>query len=161
MYFLSKSLLVVLALATSAVAELGVGEKFPNPSSNGVTGSIPSTSGKVVLYDFWGSWCGPCRASFPAYETLYQKYKGSGFLVVAIGIDNQQAAADKFLSKLKHSFPVCFDFKQTLVSKVRPTGMPTAFLVDKKGTVISVHHGFHGKKSQSEMDAAISAALSK
>src|SRR4051812_14615717 len=73
------------ALAPALLAgEVSVGSKFPDLSKFQLEGKVPSTSGKVVLVDFWASWCGPCRESFPQFDALYKKYHGQGFEVVAV-----------------------------------------------------------------------------
>ncbi|GAA5484570.1 TlpA disulfide reductase family protein [Haloferula sargassicola] len=159
MHFLSRCVLLTCALAGAASAGIGMGQAFPSPKSCGVSGEIPATSGKVVLYDFWGSWCGPCKKAMPAYEKIYQKYRSKGLVVVGVGVDREAEAANRFLAKVPHSFPVCFDFQQKMVAKVGPPGMPTAYLVGRNGKVIHILSGFHGRKSVAELEAAIEAAL--
>ena len=142
--------------ATAAVKE---GDAFPAPSSYGVAGKLPSTTGKVVLYDFWASWCAPCRAALPAYEQLYQKYKARGFEVVAVGTDENADAAAKFLRGLTLTFPVVTDTKQKFVAEVAPPSMPTSYLVGRNGKVISIHTGFRGAKDLAVLTSSIEAAL--
>lgn len=155
---LIQMLLLTLALSTAVQAQVAEGAAFPSPASSGVTGKIPSTKGKVVLYDFWASWCLPCRKSFPEYSKLYQKYKGRGLVVIAIGTDKKPEDAAKFLQGLKPTFPVVFDHSQKFVAKVRPSGMPTAYLVGKDGKVIHVHKGFDSKTIK-DLEKRIEAAL--
>jgi thiol-disulfide isomerase/thioredoxin len=158
---INLSLLVccLLASAPESSAEIKTGDTFPSPAANGVAGKLPATKGKVVLYDFWASWCGPCRAALPSYEALYKKYHPRGLEIIAIGTDTDAAAAGKFVGKLSLSFPVVTDTKQAFVSMVAPGTMPTSYLVGKDGRVLSVHKGFHGNKSVEELSAAIEAAL--
>lgn len=148
--------LVSLATVTAAVKQ---GDVFPSPAAHGVSGKLPATKGKVVLYDFWASWCAPCRAALPGYEKIYQKYRSMGFEVIAVGTDDNAEAAKKFTNGLKLSFPVVADTGQKFVALVSPSSMPTAYLVGKDDKVISVHKGFHGEKSINELSAAIEAAL--
>lgn len=148
-----------LSLLVPVTAGLKPGDVFPSPVAHGVSGKLPTTRGKVVLYDFWASWCAPCRAALPAYETIYQKYHGRGFEVIAVGTDTKADAAQKFTRGLKLSFPVVADTGQKFVSVVSPSTMPTAYLVGKDGKVISIHSGFHGDKSLKELSSAIEAAL--
>jgi len=148
-----------LVIFSTSHAQLTEGSAFPNPKSYGVTGKIPVTKGKVVLYDFWASWCAPCRQAFPAYEKLYQKYKKRGLIIVGIGTDKKPADSAKFLKGLNNTFPVVLDHTQKFVSKVRPKGMPTAYLVGKNGRIIHIHTGFHGNKTIKALEAQIAAAL--
>ena len=146
------NLILALMLSASPLccqADVQAGDLFPSPTANGVAGNLPKTEGKVVLYDFWASWCAPCRAAMPAYETLYQKYHKQGFEIIAVGTDEDAGAAKTFISGLKLSFPVVVDTKQKFVALVAPGTMPTAYLVGKNNKVLSVHPGFHGAKSLS------------
>jgi len=148
-----------LALAHPSPAEVKTGDSFPSPAAHGVGGKLPSTKGKVVLYDFWASWCGPCRAALPSYEALYKKYHARGLEIIAVGTDTDAAAAGKFVGKLSLSFPVVTDTKQAFVALVAPPTMPTSYLVGKDGRVVLVHKGFHGEKSVAQLTTAIEAAL--
>ncbi len=140
-------------------AEVHAGDSFPSPAANGVAGKLPKTEGKVVLYDFWASWCAPCRAAMPAYEGLYQKYHQQGFEIIAVGTDEDAGAAQTFVAGLKLSFPVVVDVKQKFVALVEPSTMPTAYLVGKNNKVISVHSGFHGAKTIEALSQAIETAM--
>jgi peroxiredoxin len=95
----------------------------------------------------------------PGYETIYQKYHKRGFEIIAIGTDTKVEAAKKFTHGLRLSFPVVADTEQKFVSLVRPSTMPTAYLVGRDGKVISVHLGFHGDKSLRDLSEAIESAL--
>ena len=155
----SLSALLIIAGATPAPAGMKLGDVFPLPSAHGVAGKLPATKGKVVLYDFWASWCGPCRAALPSYEALYRKYHDRGLEIIAIGTETDAAAAAKFVGKLSLSFPVVTDTKQAFVALVAPSTMPTSYLVGRDGRLLSVHKGFRGAKSVEELAAAIEAAL--
>jgi len=137
-----KNIIIALAaLTTTLTAQVKVGASFPDLSSHRVSGA-PSTKGKVVLYDFWASWCVPCKKSFPGYDKLHRKYADKGFMVVAVGTDKKKKDSDRFLKNLRVSFPIAYDRTQSLVSKVRPKTMPTAYLVGKDGKVIHIHNGY-------------------
>ena len=150
---------LLLATLATAFAGVGTGEVFPLPAAHGVTGNLPNTKGKVVLYDFWASWCGPCRAAMPSYEGLYKKYHAKGFEIIAVGTDDNAEAARKFVGKLTLSYPVVADTKQEFVGLVSPPTMPTAYLVGRDGKVILVHKGFQGQTTVDELSKAIEAAL--
>ena len=158
-----KNLIICLFSAfvtiSTSHAQLAEGAAFPNPKSFAVTGTVPPIKGKVVLYDFWASWCGPCRQAFPAYEKLYKKYRSRGLVIVGIGTDKKPADSAKFLKGLSYSFPVVLDHTQKFVAKVRPKGMPTAYLVGKNGRVIHIHTGFRGTKTIKALEAQIETAL--
>ena len=98
--------------------------------------------GHVSYIDFWASWCGPCRVSLPALNSLYQEYKSQGFRVVAINEDQYRDDAVNFLKERPLYYPVIFDAEQKLPEVFGVKGMPTAFLLDRQGRVHHIHEGF-------------------
>lgn len=100
-------------------------------------------AGKVVLVDFWASWCGPCRQSFPWMKALQDKYGKQGLVVAAINVDADRKEADRFLKEYAPNFDVYFDAKGQLAEQFKVQTMPTSFLVDATGKARSKHAGFH------------------
>lgn len=115
-------------------------------------------SGKVVLIDFWASWCGPCRQSFPWMNEMQTKYHDDGLVIVAVNVDNDLAAANRFLSDYPTSFLVHFDEDKSLAREYEVVAMPSSFLIGRDGKVVERHLGFKVLK-QDEYEAAIQAAL--
>lgn len=107
--------------------------------------------GKVVYVDFWASWCGPCRASFPVLDKLYGQHKDQGFVVVGINQDDQAGDARSFMARLPVGFPLIADPEHRLAEAFDVKGMPSAVLIDRKGIVRHVHRGF---RSGDEKDIA-------
>ena len=131
-------------LSSKPLESLGHMKSFSLPSLNG-NGSISSESlkEKVVLIDFWASWCIPCKASFPAYNTLYKKYKDKGFEIIGINIDDNKDKALEFLSNNPAEFTILSDAeKKTAESYGLPT-MPVSYLIDRSGNIVYVNKGFH------------------
>ena len=145
--------LLALALfcAAPAQAQPQVGDAFPN------TGL--SLQGKAVLVDIWASWCGPCRASFPALEHIYRKYQSAGLRVVGISVDDDPAAMAKFLKNHPVSFPTSHDKGHKLAERLQIKSMPSSFLVDSQGKVRAVHNGFHGAETERALSAEIEQLL--
>lgn len=156
---------VAATFAPCRAAEIKVGDAFPAPAAHGVVnlagGELPATEGKIVLVDFWASWCAPCKASFPMMAKLQKDYVERGFTVVAIGIDEKPAAATSFWRKMAPPFPALHDRTQTLVQKVVVPTMPTSYLVDREGKVRFVHSGFHGDTTERELRKQIDALLTE
>jgi thiol-disulfide isomerase/thioredoxin len=104
--------------------------------------SLKQFAGKVIYLDFWASWCAPCRTSFPLLNKLYEKLKAQGFEVVGVNLDEDKAAAEKFLQEFPVSFTVLRDAKGEWADKFVVESMPTSFILDRKGVVQKIHNGF-------------------
>lgn len=104
--------------------------------------SLESLRGKVVYLDFWASWCGPCRVSFPLLEQLREELWPDGFEVLAINVDEVESDARRFLSEVPVSYPVVRDADGITPQTFGILGMPTGYLIDRQGIVREVHQGF-------------------
>lgn len=122
-----------------------------------------ATSSKVALQDlrnnyvyidFWASWCGPCRQSFPWMNALQEKYKSKGLRVLAINLDMNRSDADKFLAEVPAQFQIAFDNKGLLPKLYAVKGMPSSFLIGPDGKIIFQHTGFMANKAD-ELEAMI------
>ncbi len=140
---------------------LKAGDAMPNLAGFALTGTVPETKGKVVLVDFWASWCGPCKESFPALGRLHEKYKDKGLVIVAIGVDETPAKFEEFLKKQKPAFAIVHDREHKVVPVFKPATMPTSYLIDRKGAVRVVHTGFKGAKTEEEYVKEIEALLAE
>lgn len=107
--------------------------------------SLSQLRGKVVYLDFWASWCGPCRVSFPILEQLRNELGPQGFEVYAINVDEVEADALGFLAEVPVSYPVVRDGSGATPQTWGILGMPTGYLIDREGVVRNIHQGF--KKS--------------
>jgi thiol-disulfide isomerase/thioredoxin len=103
--------------------------------------------GKVVYLDFWASWCGPCKLSFPYMERMTAAYSRSAFVVIAVNVDHSRARADAFLNQVGADIPVVYDPKGTIAAKFHVTEMPTSILIGRDGRVHYVHQGFFEDKT--------------
>lgn len=107
---------------------------------------LESLHGKVVLVDFWASWCGPCLQSFPWMNGLHAKHADDGLVILAVNLDQDRAQADAFLKKLPPQFRVEYDANGTLAKSFGVEAMPTSFLIDRDGQVRARHAGFRDKQ---------------
>lgn len=115
--------------------------------------------GKIVWVDFWASWCIPCRRSFPWLNDIMAQYSDQGFVVVGVNVDKERALAEDFLRETPARFPIVYDAEGTMAADYKVIGMPSSFLIDRDGTVISSHIGFK-RDEQENYAAAIVKALS-
>ncbi len=129
-----------------------VGQKAPAVSLPALSGgediSLESLRGSVVYLDFWASWCGPCRVSFPILEQLAIEFGPQGFDVLAINVDEVEADAQQFLSDIPVSYLVVRDGEGVSPQAYGIMGMPTGYLIDRQGVVREIHQGF--RKSDGE-----------
>ena len=162
---LLTTLFLGMACAGPADAAVKEGDAFPRLEPGRLKviagGAFPELADKVVLVDFWASWCAPCKASFPAMEKLHREFSSRGFAVVAVGIDENPAAAAAFMKKLSPDFPALHDHRQELVRQVEVPTLPTSFLLGRDGKVRLVHQGFHGERTESELRRQIEVLLAE
>jgi thiol-disulfide isomerase/thioredoxin len=112
--------------------------------------------GKVVVLDFWATWCGPCKASFPYLQQVYNKYKDNPKVVILalntwenVSGKEREDLVKKFIAENKYTFPVLYD--EGFVEKYGVEGIPTKFFIDKKGMIQFKTIGFTGEKMVDEM----------
>ncbi len=107
--------------------------------------SINQTNGRVVILDFWATWCAPCMKSLPVYETLLAELGPAGLAVVAVSVDVEGAPVAEYAARLAPSAQVLLDPEGTAPEALDLPGLPVAFLVGRDGVVRSRHVGFHTK----------------
>jgi thiol-disulfide isomerase/thioredoxin len=153
---------ILLAAPPAARAQVRVGDAFPALQGAGLVGqALPATAGKVVLVDFWASWCAPCRQSFPAFGRINSEFAAKGLVILAISVDQDPAGYDSFVRALAPSFFVALDKTQRLVGDVRVPAMPTSYLVDRAGRVRFIHPGFRGAETENALRAEIATLTSE
>jgi cytochrome c biogenesis protein CcmG/thiol:disulfide interchange protein DsbE len=110
--------------------------------ADGVTVHLADYKGKVVLIDFWASWCPPCKTSFPALDLIYREHQEQGLQVLAVNVDERRQDADTFLAAHPHSLTVLFDPKGIAPEAFGVQGMPSSFLIDRSGNIRFTHMGY-------------------
>ena len=161
----SKTKLVATFAALALIASLGLaatlkeGDTFPDLTQYELEGKLPDLHGKVVLVDFFASWCGPCNDSFPIMEELHKKYADKGLVVVAINLDKNKDDMADFLKLHPTSFVIVRDAANKLVREVKIPTMPSSFLIDQNGKVHAFHRGFRGEETRKKYTEEIEALL--
>ena len=112
-----------------------VAPDFTLPSLEGGTTRLSSFKGKVVLVNFWATWCPPCRAEIPSMQRAWEKLKDNGVMMLAVHVGGNEDKIWTFLTDFNVEFPVLMD-KRSKVSKTWPlVGLPTSFVVGPKGRI--------------------------
>jgi cytochrome c biogenesis protein CcmG/thiol:disulfide interchange protein DsbE len=149
---------LLLTLPLSVYAQGPTSLAFELSTSNGHKESLKQHLGKLVYVDFWASWCAPCLQSFPFMNSLQQRYQAAGLQIIAINLDKKMDDAQIFLSKNPAQFLVLFDPTGQTPQQYGVKGMPSSYLIDRKGKLIFTHKGFK-VADQEILEAKIKAAL--
>lgn len=160
--FISAALVAGFASFAVPAMAIDAGANAPQFELPGTSGTVKlaDMKGKFVYIDFWASWCGPCKESFPWMNDLQAKLGPKGLQVVGINVDSKQEDAQKFLSQVPAKFTVAFDAKGDFPKQYGIKGMPSSVLVGPDGKVIWAHTGFKGGEAK-ELEDKIAAALAK
>ena len=150
--FIPCMLFFAVALSSVNALAINAGEipaDFEIKSNHGETIKLSSLKGKVVYLDFWASWCVSCAHSIPWLSELQKKLGSEKFQVLAVNLDEKSEMADAFLAKKQAELLVGYDPEGSIPEIFQMKAMPTSYLLDKDGKVISTHEGFK------EADAAL------
>jgi peroxiredoxin len=133
---------LVVAFATSAQVRIGqVAPEIALPNAQDSVVKLSSFRGKVVLLDFWASWCGPCRESIPSVVRLYKKYKDKGFEVLAVSIDSKKTEWKKAAKYFKLPYTSLLDPKgwnAPVIDMYGINGIPATYLLDQEGRIVAI-----------------------
>ena len=154
------ALALLFPFAASAVDAGDAAPAFSLPGAKGEPVALDKLRGKVVYVDFWASWCGPCRRSFPWMNDMQQKYGGKGFVVVGVNVDKKRADADKFLAQIPAAFTLAFDEAGTTPNAYGVKGMPSSYLVDANGKIVYVERGFLDEH-KADLEQRVAALVNK
>ena len=162
MRFVLTLLLAGLACATTTRAATPgtAAPAFALPTASGETVSLATLRGRVVYVDFWASWCAPCRRSFPWMNALQARYGKDGLAIVGINVDKRRDDAERFLRDTPASFTIAYDAKGAIPAAYDVKGMPSSYLIDRKGNVVAVEEGFHDER-RDDVEAQIRALLAQ
>lgn len=135
---------VILLGSFAGRAQLRVGEAVPEielPDTKDSLTKLSSLNGKVVLIDFWASWCAPCRAANPFVQKLYSKYKDKGFEVFAVSLDTKNKEWLKAIKQDKLKYTQVIDnsgWRSKVAEKYFVDQLPTNFLIDRTGKIVAI-----------------------
>jgi peroxiredoxin len=137
------TLTTTFALAAHATpAPNAVAPDFTLRGSDGRNVRLDELRGQVVLVNFWATWCGPCREEMPRLNSLYEKYRKSGFVLLGVNIDDDPHTAIATASKLNVAFPVLLDTDKKVSKLYDLSTMPSTVVIDRDGKMRFLHRGY-------------------
>ena len=147
---------LIVALVVALAADRP-GEKVPTISLlDGSSVNLADYRGHVVLLNFWASWCPPCRAEMPVLDAYYQRYKDSGFVLIAINSGESASTASRFIQSTPYTFIVGIDPTNQFSGYFGITGLPISIVFDKQGDIQYRHTG---QISPDVLDAQVTPLL--
>jgi thiol-disulfide isomerase/thioredoxin len=145
-FLLNALLPIALGFAASAGLALEEGDRAPDFQARSVSGDaqvvLHELRGKVVLVDFWASWCAPCNAAMPQLEKLSKEFPADQFVVLGVNVDKKLEDARRALERRKVSYANASDPTGMLPKRFGLETMPTTYLIDQNGVVRVVHRGY-------------------
>ena len=147
--------LITIVLGMTVVAVMGMGTAAALPpagitapdfvlkSDGGRNVRLSELRGRVVLINFWASWCNPCRQELPLLNKIYAQYRSAGFMLLAVNVDDNRKDAQAFLKRLDLQFPTLFDGNKNVAKLYGVDTMPATLLIDRDGRVRYVHRGYY------------------
>lgn len=158
---IASAVALALVLAGPAGAQ-DVSERAPPISAvvDGRSVDLAALRGQVVLLDFWASWCGPCKQSFPWMNAMHAKYAAQGLRVIAVNVDRKREDGERFLAQVPAQFTIAWDAAGTTPAAYGVKAMPSSVLIGADGRIAMRHAGFRADDT-APLEAAIAAALEK
>lgn len=126
-------------------------------SPDGKTYSLSDFRGKVVLVDFWATWCGPCAMSIPVLEDVYRRRQSEGFEIMGVALERESGPVADYVTQMQMTYPVGLPDPPDSVRNWLPsgTGIPAFFLVDRKGNIRFSQSGFDPSKEHEIEDRVV------
>jgi thiol-disulfide isomerase/thioredoxin len=166
----SRALLAIIAMLCAwlfslpaSAADSPTAPPLNLPADHGQM-DLAALKGRVVYLDFWASWCGPCRKSFPWMSDMQARYGNQGLSVVAVNLDQDRALAARFLAAYPPGFTVAYDPQGVSAERYDVKGMPSSYLIDRDGRVHMRHVGFRAQDTgqyETEIRALLQAGKEK
>lgn len=160
--FLRHAVLLLLLLISASANAVEIGEPAPafklETLGDASVRALADYHGKIVLLDFWASWCGPCRKSLPLYNRMYAELAGEQFEIIAINTDEDPADGLLFLERYPVDYVVLKDPDATVPPLYQLKVMPSSYLIDRNGIIRHIFAGFR-KGEMVKVRAAVEGLL--
>lgn len=133
---------LAIALPTLAGPAGAPAPQFTLSTRGGRDVSLTQYHGRVVMINFWASWCGPCRQEMPLLESIYKKYNKLGFTLLGVNVEPDSKAADDWLKATPVTFPILYDNESKVSKLYEVAGMPSTVIIDRSGKLRVLHRGY-------------------
>ncbi len=156
--FVAAAALVWACTPSTPTGEPEVAPALSGKTLDGKIASLSDYKGKVVLVDFWATWCDPCRAEIPELLKLQAGLGGKGFAVLGVSMDGEVSAVASFSAKMRITYPIILNGGERAPQGWVVPGLPTAYLIGRDGKVL---RRIFGSKSLAKLTSEVEAALAK
>lgn len=129
------------ALAVKPKKQANAAYDFSLKTTGGKTVKLSDFKGKVVILNFWATWCPPCKAEIPSFIGMYKKYEKDGLVIVGVAVDDPAKVA-QFVKDNGVNYPVVIADQTTVTAYGGIRGIPTTFVIDKNGSIIRNYTGY-------------------
>jgi len=143
-----RTILIVLCLSLAAAravaAEPAIGSVAPSLEATELDGNafdLDAQRGKVVIVNFWATWCGPCRTEMPALDAFYRAFRGRGLVLIGISVDKWADKAKVAATMKPFSYPAAMVNEARENEFPRPKVIPTTYIIDREGVLRAIEHG--------------------
>jgi len=130
---------------------------FSAETDDGIFNSVQH-KGDVIYLDFWASWCGPCRESFPWMNEMLSKYEDKGLRIIGLSLDQDKNLARRFADEFNAEFTIGFDVNGAVADQFQVKGLPSSVIIDREGNLFESHTGFNEIQAK-EFEASLVKAL--
>ena len=155
----AAALAFAASTAIPAIAPSTSAPDFTLRSMSGPNMRLGEQRGRVVMVNFWATWCGPCREEMPQLNRLYERYKSAGFVLLGVNVDDDPHTALAYVAaKLGVSFPVLLDTDKKVSKLYDLNTMPSTIVIDRDGKMRFLHRGYlrgHGRPTTSSRSAEL------
>ncbi len=141
---LAITLLLLISTLGAAKRRVPTAPDFKLPGVNGDTVHLYAYKGKVIILDFWATWCAPCRAEIPGFVKMMEEFKDKPFTVIGVALDDPKRV-DKFYKKYKMNYPVAYGTREVARLYGGINGIPTTFIIDKNMKIVRKFVGYQSK----------------
>jgi thiol-disulfide isomerase/thioredoxin len=145
-------LAVVMLAAAVGGAAVKPAPNFALKTADGKTVELKRLVGKIVVVNFWATWCGPCRAEIPGMVEVYGRYRGKGLEIIGVSLDQQGfSVVTPFVQRMKIDYPVVIGDGNVVAAYGNFQAIPMTFVVDRKGNIVGEHRGAMAKEQFEQM----------